>query len=88
MGDARCRLQTSTLEEAFADTDFTMPPGPHFCGVLEPFPVNWLTCAVSSYLQIHMVKGRYAHTEHSQSPEKSLVSVKETRAATMKHGCI
>ena len=42
--------------------------------------MSGLTCAVSSYLQSHMIFGRYAYTGHSQSSEKSFVSVKETRA--------
>ena len=55
---------TSTLEEAFADTDFPMPPGPHHCGVPELFPVSGPTYAVSSHLQIHMIYGKYACMWH------------------------
>ena len=80
--------QTSTLEEALADTDLPMPPGPHLCGVLELFLANGMKCAVSSYAQTHIIHGRYAYMEHSQFTEKSWVSVKGTRAANMKSGCI
>ena len=70
--------QTSTLEEAFADTGFRCRQAPHHCGVLELFPENGPTFADSSYLQIHM--------RHSQFRVKFWASVKETRAATMKYG--
>ena len=50
--------------------------------------VSGPTYADSSCLPIHMIYGRYAYIGHSQFLEKFWASVKETRAAIMKSGCI
>ena len=50
------------------------------------FVVNRPTYVASSYFQTHMNYGRYTYTVHSQCLEKSWVSIKETRAATMRYG--
>ena len=55
---------------------------------LELFLVNGPTYVASSFFHTHMNYGRYAYMEHSQCLEKSWVSVKETRAATMRYGYI
>ena len=77
---------TSTLEEACADTDFPMPPGSPPLWGPGAIPGEW--DAVSSYLQIHMIYGKYACMQHSQFLEQFWASVKETRAAIMKSGYI
>ena len=63
------------FEEASADTDFPTPPGPHtIVGSWCWFPVSGLTYAVSSYLQIHMIYGKYAYNGHLQFHERELPS--------------
>ena len=79
---------TNTLEEAIADADFPTPPGPTPLWCLGAIPGEWAD--VCGFIVIPNSQDLLKVRLHGAFtiPEKSLVSVKETRAATMKSGCI
>ena len=78
---------TSTLRGGICRPGLSKAARPHnHCGAMELFLVNGPTYVASSFFPTHMNYGRYANMEHSQCLEKSWVSVKETRAATMRYG--
>ena len=75
------RKLISIIEEAFADTNLPVPPGP------TPLGYGLVYVGLSSH-RAPMISGRYAYTVRFLAPTTRWVARKKIKAATRRCGCI
>ena len=81
------RQPISIIEEAFADTDLPMPPGPPPLWDLGAVPGEWRMYAGFSSHRTTMKSGKYDYTVHSPFLPVLWASVQRIKAAHMRCGC-